>query len=554
MARLRTTAAAEHAELKDITVRFPENGVTANDMAGITIRRGEVHAIVGENGSGKSTLMHVLSGYIAGYSGEIRISGSIADIRSPRQALEYGTGMVHQHPRLIRQLRVWENVVLGSEPKKRWARISENAALRELRKLSETYGLEIDPLRYAGELSAEGMRNAALLTVLYHKAELIILDEPTTAVHEGAGSTASLIEGLIEGDKTVVLITHKLQDALTAADRITVMRNGRVITTGAASDFTAASLSTLMIGEEYVPYRKYHAEDNGQRPVGLQPAGPGDSRSPGGKVLEMENVSCSEGGFPPIKEFSLTVREGETIAVTGIRENGLETLEHILAGLTSPDSGTIKYLGEEIKSFSTSMIRKSKIAYIPTERLLRGASMESSVAENMILLNYRSFHSWGRLKRDEIEHYTGRLSREYGIKGSPGQSLSGLSGGNIQKVIISRELERLPKLIIFSEPSWGLDTRSRDFVFEKMRTLAREGSAVLILTSDLDEALEAGDSIIALYAGTSVGRIERKDAAKSILGRMVLGVTTEYPQTHAAQKAARWAVHRAAQRGETKKK
>ncbi|MFO7850798.1 MAG: ATP-binding cassette domain-containing protein [Spirochaetia bacterium] len=507
-----STELGEYAVMKDITVKFPENGVTANDRANITIRTGEVHALVGENGSGKSTLMHVLSGYIGRYSGETRILGSPLEMRSPRVALENGIGMVHQHPRLIRQLRVWENIILGSEPRTRTGTIAEDAALRTLRDLSEAYQLNLDPLRFTGELSAEGMQNAALLTALYHQAQLIILDEPTTAVHEGPGSTASLIERLTDHDKTVVLITHKLQDALKTTDRITVMRNGRIVTTGDTSEFTADSLSTLMIGEEYIPNREKKTIKGS---------------TPGRQVLEMENISCSERGFPPIKNFSLAVREGETIAVTGIRENGLETLEHVLAGLTSPDSGTMRYLGREIKSFSSSMIRKNQIAYIPTERLVRGASMHSSVAENMILLNYRSFHSWGRLKRDEIEHYTGRISREYGIKGSPGQSLSGLSGGNIQKVIISRELERLPKLIIFSEPSWGLDTRSRDFVFEKIRILAQEGSAILILTSDLDEALEAGDSIVALYGGTSAGRIERENAAKSVLGRMVLGVETE---------------------------
>ncbi len=512
------TADSLHARMEGITVAFPENGVVANDSVDLSIRRGEVHAIVGENGSGKSTLMHVLSGYVPKDAGSIFIDGEQVEIQTPKQALARGIGMIHQHVRLVRLMRVWENVVLGAEPTGRAWIVKRDAALRSLRGLAEEYRLNIDPERYVGELSAEGMQTVALLGALYHDARLVILDEPTSATGDESASPAAMIERLVERGKTVVLITHKLRDALKTADRITVMRAGRVITTAPSAEFSLPRLSSLMIGGEDA-LRETAGDGTAQSRGKLE-----ESASAGEEVLAMEGVSCSEPGFPPLQHLDLSVCSGEVTAVTGIRENGLETLEHLLAGLTNPDSGSVRYLGDEMRSFSSSELRKREIAYIPTERLVRGASMESSVEENMILLNYRDFHSWGRLKKDEIEHYTGRLRREYGIKGSLKQTLSGLSGGNIQKVIISRELERLPKLVIFSEPSWGLDTQSRKFVFEKMDLLARRGSAVLILTSDLDEALEGADTIIPLYRGRSVGRISGGEATRARLGRMILGV------------------------------
>ena len=510
-----------HVCMEGITVTFPENGVVANDSANLSIRKGEVHAIVGENGSGKSTLMHVLSGYVPKDAGSIIIEGTQAEVQTPRQALGRGIGMVHQHMHLIRRMRVWENVVLGAEPTGRAGVVKREAALRSLRELAESYRLDIDPERYVGELSAEGMQRVALLSALYHGVRLVILDEPTAAAGDESATPEALIDRLVERGKTVVLITHKLRDALKTADRITVMRAGRTVTTAPSAQLSLPQLSALMIGEEQVPRQVSKREPEMSRGESAE------INNEHGEVLAMEKVSCYEPGFPPLQHLDLRVHSGEVTAVTGIRENGLETLEHILAGLAVPDAGTVRYLGETMGSFSSSELRKRDIAYIPTERLIRGASMESSVEENMILLNYRDFHSWGRLKRDEIEHYTGRLRREYGIKGSLKQTLSGLSGGNIQKVIISRELERLPRLVIFSEPSWGLDTKSREFVFDKIELLARQGSAVLILTSDLDEALEGADTIVPLYRGRSVGRISRGESTKARLGRMILGVEGE---------------------------
>ncbi|MFO7730020.1 MAG: ATP-binding cassette domain-containing protein, partial [Spirochaetia bacterium] len=224
------------------------------------------------------------------------------------------------------------------------------------------------------------------------------------------------------------------------------------------------------------------------------------------------------------REVSFEVHPGEALAVTGIRENGLETLEQLLSGFLLPSSGSILYKGSSIAGLSIRELRSRHIAYIPTERMVRGASLDSSVAENMILLNYHDFHGWGRLKKEEIEHFTGNLKQLFNIKASPKDRLSGLSGGNIQRVIISREIINSPELLIFSEPSWGLDIAGRDFVFEKIAELTSRGSGVLIITSDIEEALESADRIVVMYRGSVNGIVQTDQVDKAEIGRLMLGV------------------------------
>lgn len=495
------------AEMRGVTKEFPENGVVANDRVDFDLRRGEVHALVGENGSGKSTLMHLLSGLFLPDEGEIRLHGERVRFSSPEEALSAGIGMIHQHILMVKELSVWENVVLGSEPKNRWGLLDAEAGRRAVRGLAEEYGIELEPDRPAGSLSVDGLQKTALLSLLYRGAGCIILDEPTTVFSERqTESLYALIRTLVREGHTIVLITHKLRDALSLADRITVMRAGRRVTTRAAGELDGEELSSLIMGGEYT---------RRSRRV------PGE---PGETILSLEHVACSEHNLPPIRDLSLSVRAGEAVAITGIRENGLETLEHLLSGSTAPSSGTITFQGNPLKQLTPSLMRRCGIAYIPTERLVRGASVSSSVAENMILLNYKDFHSWGRLKKNEIEHYTGELKREFRIKGEAEDTLQGLSGGNIQKVIISREMAAAPSLLIFSEPSWGLDVRSVDFIYEKIAELKRGGSAVLIITSDVDEAIEFADRIVVMYRGRESAEFEGASAGREAIGRAMLGI------------------------------
>jgi simple sugar transport system ATP-binding protein len=495
------------AEMRGVTKIFPENGVTANNQVDFELRQGEVHALVGENGSGKSTLMHLLSGLLTPDEGQLFVGGAEVGFSSPEEALEHGIGMVHQHLKVVKELSVWENVVLGHEPRTRWGMIDSRAGREAVRDIGREYGIEIDPDRQAGSLSVDGLQKSSLLALLYRRVKCLILDEPTTVFSERqTESLYALIRTLARQGHTVVLITHKLRDALTLADRITVMRGGRRITTRSSADLSAEELSSLIMGGEYLRLTRR------------------EEANPGRRVLELEEITCSEPGYPPLRGLSFSVRRGEAVAVTGIRENGLETLEHLLSGSTPPDTGTIRYDGSPLQRLTPALMRRRGIAYIPTERLVRGASIHSSVAENMILLNYRDFHAWGRLKRDEIEHYTGELQREFRIKGEAGDTLRGLSGGNIQKVIISREMAGTPALLIFSEPSWGLDVRSVDFIYDKIAELKRRNSAVLIITSDVDEAIEFADRIVVMYRGRKTAECAGSEASRESIGRWMLGL------------------------------
>ncbi|MFW5727563.1 MAG: ABC transporter ATP-binding protein [Spirochaetia bacterium] len=510
--------------LVDITKQFTENGVTANSRVDLDIHAGEIHALVGENGSGKSTLMHVLSGLIRPDTGAVFLDGSRLRISSPHEALNHGIGMVHQHVQLVREFTVLQNIILGREPRTWWGQTDLLRARRQVQELMELYNLQIDPDRPAFELSIDGEQKIALLSLLYAGANYIILDEPTTLFEEDESDLLHpVLEKLRSEGKTLILITHKLREALHYADRISVMRAGHRVATEYSQALDQEKLSGLMIGAAagHLPFRREQQRSEQAEPPQSLPSKP---------VLRLINIEfrhkAVDSTLPELKGVSFELFPGESLAVTGIRENGLETLEQLLTGFSVPSSGRILFKDESIAGLSIRKLRRKRIAYIPTERMLRGASLDSSVAENMILLNYRNFHGWGRLKQEEIEHFTGNLKQQFNIKASPKDRLAGLSGGNIQKVIISREIVHSPQLLIFSEPSWGLDFAGRSFVYQKIEELKSQGSAVLIITSDIEEALECADRIVVMYRGQVSGIIRSDQADKTKIGRLMLGVET----------------------------
>ncbi len=515
-----------NVELANITKYFPENGVTANASVDLKIEEGEIHAIVGENGSGKSTLMHILSGLVRPDHGQIFLNDREIRINSPHEALTHGIGMVHQHVQIIREFTVLENIILGNEPRTWWGSVATDAARRRIKTLMQKYNLYIDLDRPAFELSIDGEQKLSLLSLLYTGVSYIILDEPATLFEEDESDLLhSVLENLRNNNYTLILITHKLREALHYADRVSVMRAGQRIITRATSELTQDELSKLMVGPAsgfWINKKEAQATQTLQetRPIKtLQPLQP---------VLQLKDIQFhhqfNNSVLPELKNVSFNLYPGEVVAITGIRENGLETLEQLLSGFAVPSSGSILFKGNEISGLSIRDLRARRIAYIPTERLLRGASLDSSVAENMILLNYRDFHGWGRLKKEEIEHFTGSLKQLFNIKASPKDRLAGLSGGNIQKVIISREIINSPELLIFSEPSWGLDFSGRNFVLQKIEELKYQDSAVLIITSDIEEALESADRIVVMYRGKVNGIVDTNRVNKAKIGRLMLGV------------------------------
>ncbi len=531
--------------MRNISRQFPENGVVANRFVDFDISRGEIHALVGENGSGKSTLMHILSGLILPDSGTIEFGGRPVYFRKPEDALKHGIGIVPQHVQVVRDFSVLENIILGREPRSTWGTIDYAAAKREVGILMDRYNLQMQLDRPAYQLSIDGIQKTALLSLLYHKVDLLVLDEPTSLFEEGQEDLLSTVLHKLHSEgHTLVMITHKLREALSISDRISVMRGGTMIDTYATSGMTREGLSRLMVGESpdisAMPLVMPLADPSGApgSPSAPDPSGaPGSSsaspkaspNSPVGidrsaPVLEIEGLSYHGEAYPPLRGINFNVCTGESVAVTGIRENGLETLEQILSGFLNASSGTVRFKNDSLHGLSIRELRKRNIAYIPTERLVRGASMDSSVAENMIILNYRDFHSWGILKKEEIEHFTGTLRHQFNIKAGVGDKLAALSGGNIQRVIISREFSRTPELLIFSEPSWGLDIAGRKFVLQKIGELKKQNSAVLIITSDIEEALESADRIVVMYRGEVSGIVETGKTNKTALGRLMLGV------------------------------
>ncbi|MGC9312194.1 MAG: ABC transporter ATP-binding protein [Sediminispirochaetaceae bacterium] len=515
--------------MRGITKVFPENGVTANRSVDFDLQPGEIHALVGENGSGKSTLMHVLSGLLQPDGGSIEVRGVHQRFRTPREALSAGIGMVHQHLQIVREFTVLENIIMGREPRTAWGWVDWSRAERKVCELMNLYGLSMDPQQHAYSLSIDGMQKTALLSLLFAGADVIILDEPMTLFDEkNQDALRTTLIRLREEGHTLILITHKLKEALAYSDRISIMRSGQSVGTFLSSELSRDSLSELMVGGGPGGWTGGAAASAAAAvTTGAAPGAPGSHRAPGGPggvLLELKRIGYEGAHLPALKDVSFRLSRGEIVAVTGIRENGLETLEQILTGFTIPTSGSIEYRQLPITGASIQELRRKRIAYIPTERLVRGASMDSSVAENMIILNYRDFHSWGVMKREEIEHFSGALGQQYNIKASPEDKLSRLSGGNIQKVIISRELHTRPELVIFSEPSWGLDLAGRQFVLEKIRSIKREGSAILVITSDIEEALECADRIVVMYRGEVSSIVESAAVDKLDIGRLMLGV------------------------------
>lgn len=507
-------------ELVDITKYFPENGVTADSSVDLIIEEGEIHAIVGENGSGKSTLMHILSGLVRPDRGKILINNEEVRINSPHDALKYGIGMVHQHVQIVREFTVLQNIILGREPRTWWGHINLEEARGHIEALKTRYNLNIDLDRPSFELSIDGEQKTGLLALLYAGVKYIILDEPATLFEESESDLLhSVLEELRNKGYTLILITHKLREALHYADRVSVMRGGRLITTRPSRELSQGELSKLMVGP-HTPILPSFADDTSADKTQL-----GQHPQP---ILQVKSVGYTprpgHSALPKIKDVSFEVFPGEVLAVTGIRENGLETLEQLMSGFESPGTGDILYKGKSVSGLPIRELRSRGFAYIPTERMLRGASLDSSVAENMILLNYKDFHSWGRLKKEEIDHFTGNLKQLFNIKASPKDRLAGLSGGNIQKVIISREIINSPELLIFSEPSWGLDLTGRKFVLQKIGELKSQGSAVLIITSDIEEALESADRIVVMYRGKVSGIVSADAVDKAEIGRLMLGV------------------------------
>ncbi len=501
--------------MQNICKTFSTTGLKANDNVNLNVKKGEIHALVGENGAGKTTLMNILYGIEQMDSGVIRLNGRDVKINNPIDANRLGIGMVHQHFKLINEFTVAQNVVLGIEPVKGAVFFDNRRAEKAVADVIEKNHFHISPDARISELSVGQMQQVEIIKMLYRKAELLILDEPTSVLTEQEIQRLfETLTGLIKQDKTIIIITHKLTEVKDISDRITVMRRGQVVAEKDTVDVDESEISRLMVGKRVL-------FDFGQKVDGCRDA-----------VLSLEDVTISKKkqGRLVLDNINFSASTCEIVGITGVAGNGLTELEDVIAGLQKISSGKIYHNDSDITNISPRERRDRGLAYVPTDRLNRGSSLETSVKENLILTSHHEFmKSGGIFDEEKITRHSKRLISEYMIDGSSDVPIGTLSGGNIQKVILARELDRVKDFVLFSEPTWGLDVASSEFIYEKMLEMRARGVAVVLISSNIDEILSLSDTIIVLYRGRIV---TRKNAGSELtreeIGEYMLGIKDDF--------------------------
>jgi len=503
-----SAGAAELAlELRGITKRF--GAVVANDGVSLQLRRGEIHALLGENGAGKSTLMSVVYGMAAPDEGQILIDGAPVTVASPKDAMAHGVGMVFQHFMLIPVMTVAENLVLGAEPRK-GGLLDVAAARRRTRELSERYGLRVDPDARVADISVGQQQRVEILRALDRGARILVLDEPTAVLT--AQETAELTEvlrGLRAGGTSIVFITHKLNEVLDVADRVTVLRRGKTVGTIDTAGADEASLARMMVGRDVV-LRIDKAPGNIDR-----------SQAP---TLELDDVHVvDDRGLPAVDGVSLEVRAGEIVAVAGIDGNGQSQLIDAIAGLRAVSSGHIRLRGRDITGCNPLEARDAGIGHIAEDRQHRGLVLDFNLSENLALSDYRRAARFGLIKPGVLVARARRLLEEFDVRdGSPGTPASSLSGGNQQKVVIAREISAEPDLLIAAQPTRGLDVGAIEFVHRRLLAERDAGRAILLFSLELDEVRSLADRILVIYEGRIVGELP-PTATNEELGLMMTG-------------------------------
>lgn len=483
--------------------------VTALDRVDFELQDGEVHALVGENGAGKTTLMRILYGMERADAGTIEVNGRVVRISDPQTASRLGIGMVHQRFRLIPSLPVVENVVLGAEPNHLgW--LDRGRARSEVETLSHQYGLELDPDEVVGKLPVGLQQRVEILRLLYRRSEVLIFDEPTAVLTPSESETLfHVIRNLKAQGKSIIYISHKLWEIMAIADRVTVLRLGRVQRSLARADATPELLTRLMVGEELAPLRRQI------------------NSAPGETLLELKDVSAmSDMGVPALRSVSLQLRAGEILGVAGVEGNGQRELAEVIVGVRPVEAGTISIRGSDVTLASTQERRKRGLAYIPEDRDKEGVSLDLPIADNMIALRFdeRPLSAGGILFSSAIAAWCERLIREYSVRAaSVKMPARGLSGGNLQKVIVARELAGDPYVVVAFHPFRGLDVGSTRFVHEKLLELSAAGRGVLLISGDLDEILGLSDRVAVLYRGQVAGVVSSSQASRERIGALMLG-------------------------------
>jgi general nucleoside transport system ATP-binding protein len=494
-------------ELRGITKRFP--GVVANDDVDFDLRKGEVHALLGENGAGKTTLMNVLYGLYHADEGEIRMRGERVTFGSPREAIAHGIGMVHQHFMLIPVMTAAENIVLATEPTKAAVLLDFAAASARVRELAKTFGFDVDPEALVESITVGQQQRVEILKALYRSADILILDEPTAVLTpQEAGELFQILQRLKEEGMSIIFISHKLKEVLEIADRITVLRRGKVIDTVPHEGATEGGLAKLMVGREVLLR------------VEKKPAEPGQP------LLQVENlVVRDDRGLEAVRGVSLEVREGEIVGIAGVDGNGQRELIDGITGLRKPASGRVLVDGDDQTRVGAKRRLELWLGHIPEDRQRRGLVLEFTLAENLALHDFDRppLSRFGWLSPRRLIRWAERLLKEFDVRGGgPQTRAASLSGGNQQKVVLAREVGRNPRVLVAAQPTRGLDVGAIEFIHRRIVEERDAGRAVLLLSLELDEILSLSDRILVIYEGRIVGEY-RPDTTEEELGVAMTG-------------------------------
>ncbi|SEK18926.1 nucleoside ABC transporter ATP-binding protein [Carnobacterium iners] len=494
-------------ELKHITKKF--GNFVANDDVSLTVRRGEIHALLGENGAGKSTLMNVVFGMYQPEEGSISVYENKTKIENPNHAIHLGIGMVHQHFKLIENFTVTENIIIGMEPKD-GVRLNMKAAVKEVQKISEKYGLKVDPNSKIEDLPVGMQQKVEILKCLYRGANLLIFDEPTAVLTpDEIGELLQVMQKLVAEGKSIILITHKLNEIMKVADKCTIIRKGKYIATVDIKDSNKEELAEMMIGK------------NISREIDKE------AYSPKQNVLEIKNLTMLGSSKKKVlNNINLTVAAGEIVGIAGVDGNGQMELAEAIIKMRDFEEGDILINGVSQKDKSTREIYESGVSYVPADRHKHGLVLENDIAENLILIEYykEKYNQGIKLNkalmyeeaRTAMENYDIRAENEYTI-------VRGMSGGNQQKVILSREISRDPELLIIVQPTRGLDIGAIDFIHRQVVRLRDKGVAVLLISFELEEILTLSDRIDIIFDGQIVGQTKPTETNDRELGLMMAG-------------------------------
>lgn len=503
-------------EMLNITKEFP--GIVANDDITLRLKKGEIHALLGENGAGKSTLMSVLFGLYQPEKGEIRMNGQTVKISNPNDANALGIGMVHQHFKLVEIFTVLENIILGVEPNK-MGFLQEQEAKEKVIALSEKYGLKVDPDALIEDITVGMQQRVEILKMLYRDNEILIFDEPTAVLTpQEIKELLQIMKGFAAEGKSILFITHKLNEIMEVADRCTVLRKGKYIGTVEVKETTKEELSKMMVGRDI----SFSVDK--------------EVRMPGDVVLSVRDITVASKTHKnnSVRGVSFDVRAGEIVCLAGIDGNGQTEFVHALTGLEKLVSGSIMLCGKDITKASIRERSVSGMSHIPEDRHKHGLVLDYSLEENLVLQRYwqPQFQKKGFIKFDEIRKYAEKLIKKFDVRSGQGPvtSARSMSGGNQQKAIIAREIDKEHELLVAVQPTRGLDVGAIEYIHKQLVERRDAGKAVLLVSLELEEVMNVSDRILVMYEGEIVGELDPKSTTVQELGLYMSGAKRDTPK------------------------